>query len=338
MSWRHRSIHARLMSSFVLLVVVLLLLVVGAALVGFAYYEQHSLAAGAVRGRHLGAAALYAMALWLTSLLLALPLIHRLVKAVSDPLAELARRSQLVIAADAGTPPPRQDEVERLGESLNHMVDSLARSRDQLRALNARLQAVREEERTRIAREIHDELGQRLTAIKLDVARRYGEEAGDIAATLDQAVQAVREISWELRPSVLDTLGLTAAIEWLGEDFQRRMATRCKVSVPQPAPAVDADTATELFRICQELLTNITRHARASRVDIALTLAADELHLEVRDNGVGIAPGSAARPSLGLLGIRERAQRLGGRVRIASLPEIEGTRVSVAVPWRKETL
>lgn len=297
----------------------------------------------------LGIVALAALFLMGVLLLLALPVFHRLVRTVSDPLAQLARLSQVMTsigkAGGGGTAensPVSSDDVGRLGHSLNQMVDAIVerdhamqRSRDELRALTARLQAVREEERTRIAREIHDELGQRLTAIKLDVARLLGSSGEDgirLAAMLDETVKTVRDISWELRPSVLDALGLTAAIDYLAEDFQRRMATRCRVELPEQPPPVDGEIATHLFRICQELLTNVARHARASRVDIRFLAEGNTLQLEVTDNGVGIHATGAEHKSLGLLGIRERVHCLGGQLVIESAPDIEGTRVRVSVP------
>ncbi len=291
--------------------------------------------------------------------LIALPVFHRLVRTVSDPLLQLTRMSQLTSSLErggeamsevisrvgAGDTPLAEEvapvEIERLGDSFNRMLENIAKrdaqmrlSRDELRALNASLQAVRETERTRIAHEIHDELGQRLTAIKLDVARALPPTTADgahLATMLDETVKVVREISWELRPSVLDALGLTAAIEWLGEDFQRRMATRCKVEVPVPSPIIETEIATQLFRICQELLTNIARHAGASRVDIRFT-ADKELRLEVCDDGIGMKAYGLEQKSLGLLGIRERVHVLGGKLRIETVPQIAGTRVSVSVP------
>ena len=303
--------------------------------------------------------------------LIALPVFHRLVRTVSDPLSQLTRMSQLTSSLERGgeamsevisrvgagalhggmsaspsANTPSSDEIapveiERLGDSFNRMLENIARrdeqmrqSRDELRALNASLLAVRETERTRIAHEIHDELGQRLTAIKLDVARVLPPSTPDgahLATMLDETVKVVREISWELRPSVLDALGLIAAIEWLGEDFQRRMATRCKVEVPEPSPLIDTEIATQLFRICQELLTNIARHASASRVDIRFTVG-KELRLEVCDDGIGMKPNGLEQKSLGLLGIRERVHALGGKLKIETVPQIAGTRVSVSVP------
>ncbi len=294
---------------------------------------------------------------------IALPVFHRLVRTVSDPLAQLARFSQAMTPIEivpegdpkvvhnkhragaddtASSKTEVADEIGKLGNSLNRMVAALVKrdkamqdSRDALRKLTARLQSVREEERTRIAREIHDELGQRLTAIKLEASRLLesaGEDRIRLTGMIDETVKAVREISWELRPSVLDALGLTSAIEWLGEDFQRRMATRCRVEVADPPVVVGGDIATHLFRICQELLTNAARHARATRVDIRFVAKDGMLHLDIADNGVGMSATGFEQKSLGLLGIRERVHSLGGRVSIQTVPEFEGTRVSVVVP------
>lgn len=296
-----------------------------------------------------GAVVLFGVLLVAVFMFIALPVFHHIVGTISGPLGELARLSQLISThGDQGIRVriPYQDEVGRLGAAFNSMLDSLAqrdqslrKSRDQLRALNAHQQAIREEERTRIAHEIHDDLGQRLTALKLEIARHLGERNGSmdpealkIGCMVDDTVKAVREISWDLRPSVLDTLGLTAAIEWLGEDFQRRMATRCRVTVPTQELRVDPEVATHLFRICQELLTNVARHAQASRVEIRLE-AAQRLTLEVSDNGIGIQASSRGEKSLGLLGIRERTHRLGGVVTIDSTPEFQGTRVRVTTPY-----
>jgi signal transduction histidine kinase len=281
--------------------------------------------------------------------LIGLPLFYRTVGAISRPLAELARLSQLVSSrGDEGERmiAASEDEIGRMGTSFNRMLDSLAqrdvelrRSRDRLRELNDRQETIREDERTRIAREVHDELGQRLTALKLEAFRIIGgngaideAELSSLRVMFDQTVRIVREIAWELRPSVLDTLGLAAGIEWLGEDFQRRSATRCLVTLPDSALEVAPDVATHLFRICQELLTNVARHAEASRVNISLSFVADTLNLEVADNGVGLRPGVLESASLGLLGIRERVRRMGATMDIETKPVFQGTRIRIAVP------
>jgi len=219
--------------------------------------------------------------------------------------------------------------------------EDLQRSFEQLRALAARLQSVREEERTRVAREIHDELGQALTAIKLDLtallrdlpsdqepAVRHGQS---ILKLLDETIQSVRRIATDLRPGVLDDLGLVAAVEWAAEEFQARTGIKCRVSLPESDIAMDPEHATALFRIFQETLTNVARHANATQVNIRLVQNGD-LSLEVRDDGKGIREGQlSAGQSLGILGMRERALLLGGELTISGGPG-KGTIVKVRIP------
>lgn len=242
------------------------------------------------------------------------------------------------------------DEVGQLSISFNVMLDSLNRydikMREQaerlaqlvedLRALSARMRAVREEERTRISHEIHDELGQRLTALKYEVVRLEVGDAGKrVAQQIDELIRTVRVISWELRPSVLDSLGLVAAIEWQAQDFARRMGVRCSVDLPEDEPRLSAEMATDLFRVFQELLTNVSRHAQASRVDVLLEVTDASIFLEVKDDGRGIRPVDESRPSLGLLGMRERLERWGGRIDIGPAvqnPIPAGTRVVIEIP------
>ena len=212
---------------------------------------------------------------------------------------------------------------------------------DQLRALTAHVESVREDERTGIAREIHDVLGQELTALKMDLAwvarRAAGQDAlleklRDMAAATDEIIQQVRRISTELRPGVLDDLGLLAAVEWQAQEFEARTGTACTVKSDLGDVKLGRSVSTELFRIFQESLTNVARHAAARRVDVRLERAGEGLHMEVRDDGRGITHAETVDPrSLGLLGIRERARRLGGTAAIA--PGIaRGTVVSVQVP------
>ena len=159
----------------------------------------------------------------------------------------------------------------------------------------------------------------------------YENDQKRFGLMFDQAVQTVRKISWQLRPPVLDMLGLEAAISSLGEDFQRRAATRCRVVVPENHLLIDGDLATNLYRICQELLTNVQRHALASRVDIKLT-GGSEVVLTVADDGRGIDPEVIDGKSLGLLGIRERARRIGATLNIRTRPEFDGTCITITVP------
>jgi PAS domain S-box-containing protein len=211
---------------------------------------------------------------------------------------------------------------------------------DRLRALSERIDAAREDERTHIAREIHDELGQALTALKLDLAwvthRSQGEVRGrviDMAAATDALIDTVRRISSELRPGILDEIGLLAAIEWQGDEFSRRTQVPCVVRAEVGDLQLERNLATAVFRIFQEALTNITRHANATRVDVALRLERGHLRLEVADDGVGVPEISPRNSSLGLLGMRERARRCGGDCTVRRR-EPRGTIVSLSVPLR----
>jgi PAS domain S-box-containing protein len=220
--------------------------------------------------------------------------------------------------------------------------EALRRSREELRDLAARLQTVREEERTRIARELHDELGQALTGLKMDLAwvrGRLTRQQADLAERLqtlvtrvDGTVDAVRRLATELRPGVLDLLGLVAAIEWQAQEFGRRTGIETDLELHSDHSPVDDVRATTVFRILQEALTNVARHAAASRTRISFTQTRDQLRLEVADNGRGITPAElAGRRSLGLVGIRERAIGCGGELQIEGEPG-RGTMVRVRIP------
>jgi PAS domain S-box-containing protein len=220
---------------------------------------------------------------------------------------------------------------------------------EQLRDLSAHVESVREDERTGIAREIHDELGQALTALKMDLAwigRRISGDSAVSEMTLLEKVQAmsrmtdevihqVRRISAELRPGALDDLGLLAAIEWQASEFEQRTGALCLV---ESGVGLGDDSqlprhlATAAFRIFQEALTNVARHANATHVDVRLEIVGDRLRLEVCDDGKGITPGEAQSPkSLGLLGVRERARRLGGTATVRPGPS-GGTVVALELP------
>ena len=218
-------------------------------------------------------------------------------------------------------------------------------SEERLRALTSHFVTVREEERTHIAREIHDELGQVLTALKMDIAwlAKHLDDAALLEKTdamcqlVDDTIRTVRKIASGLRPEVLDDMGLVAAIGWQTTEFQKRAGVRCITSLPPDIVVPDADLATTVFRIFQELLTNVARHAHATRVDVELRQTADRLVLEVADNGVGIVGGDGEgnhKASLGLLGMQERARRLGGSVDILS-SRGAGTRVAVSIPMAR---
>ena len=218
----------------------------------------------------------------------------------------------------------------------------LRESELQLRALAARLISVREEERTRIAREIHDELGQVLTGLKMDVMwlrkhidkehKPLLEKTETMRRLIDSTMQVVRRISTGMRPEILDDMGLVAAIGWQAKEFQKRLGIRCRVELPAEHPELGSALATAVFRIFQEILTNIARHAGASSVSVQLGISKERLTLEVADDGSGIADGAVhARESLGLLGMQERAQLFGGEVEIRGTPG-HGTTVSLAIP------
>jgi signal transduction histidine kinase len=220
--------------------------------------------------------------------------------------------------------------------------ERLRESEDKLRRLAAHLISIREEERAHIAREIHDELGQVLTGLKMEVtwlARRLKEKplvekTDSMCALIDSSVQTVRKIATGLRPEMLDDMGLVAAVAWQVKEFQKRTGIRCRASLP-PEIKLDIDVSTTMFRIFQEILTNVARHSRATRVDIELEVGASEVALEVVDNGIGIQENELnARKSLGLLGMQERALLFGGDVSITGSAG-HGTRVSVTLPLRK---
>jgi PAS domain S-box-containing protein len=225
--------------------------------------------------------------------------------------------------------------------------EDLRVSHERLRALAARVQAIREEESTRLAREIHDVLAQELTSLKVDVTvltRLLDQSPAEfdrilaceklrgMTVTTDTAIQAVQKIATELRPVVLDSLGLCAAIEWQVKEFQAHTGIRCQARLPSKDPPLDRDGSTALFRILQESLTNVARHAAATAVEVLLQCQAGYVILAIQDNGRGIQESQADAPgALGLLGLRERALLLGGRCDISGRPG-EGTRVEARLP------
>jgi len=222
----------------------------------------------------------------------------------------------------------------------------LRNSRDQLRALAAKLQSVREEERKLITRDIHDELGQALTGFKMDLAwiraRLATEDASsrsqilqkiaEMGALVDNTANTIRKLCTELRPGILDDLGLTAAIEWQAREFTKRTGIRCAVTTQAEKLALDPNQTTAAFRIFQEILTNVARHAQASRVNVRLESTGKELVLEASDNGRGIRETEiGGTKSLGLVGMRERALLLGGALELRGVPG-KGTTVTVRLP------
>ncbi|HUL46832.1 MAG TPA: response regulator [Steroidobacteraceae bacterium] len=218
----------------------------------------------------------------------------------------------------------------------------LKASEESLRALAAHLQSVREEEWTRIARELHDRLGQELTALKMDlswIAGRLPADAGPLLARLqsmsgliDITMESVRQIVSRLRADIVDQLGLTAALAWQADEFQRRSGIRCHVTLPAAAVQLDRPRSTALFRICQELLTYVARHSDATRVEVALRPEGRRVMLAVEDNGRGIDGEAAASPkSPGLMGVRARLLPFGGQVDVNGAHG-KGTLVRVTLP------
>ena len=226
----------------------------------------------------------------------------------------------------------------------------LQQTMEQLRALSTRLENLREEERTRISREIHDHLGQLLTALKLEIhsmrsrVAAVGEteirgqlthKIGTATELLNELIRSVQKIASELRPGVLDRLGLEAAIESEAQAFEGRTGIKCECSLPTETMDLPAEFATGVFRIVQEILTNVARHSQATEVMICLSYRAGNLVLEAEDNGVGIKESDLANDkSLGLLGMRERATLLGGTIQFRGMQR-EGTLVTLQLPLPK---
>jgi PAS domain S-box-containing protein len=220
--------------------------------------------------------------------------------------------------------------------------EELIQKTEQLRSLTSKLQFIREEERTMIAREIHDELGQALTVLKIQttlLTKRLDDEQVEIkekltsiSELLDKTITSVQKITTKLRPGILDELGLVAAIEWQTQDFQERTGIKCDVNLIKEELSIEREKSTALFRIFQEALTNVARHANANRIKVDLMEFKNKLILEIIDNGKGITRNQITDPqSLGLLGMKERALIFGGTVEIKSTMK-SGTSVKAEIP------
>jgi len=247
-----------------------------------------------------------------------------------------------------GRPLRAAGALRDITESKN-VRERLTRSLYQLRALARRLQTVREEERTGIAREVHDVLGQEMTGLKLDVqwildrvsSARSLEDVAPVRdkltamkQQLEQVIQTIRRISTDLRPAVLDAFGLVAALEWQAADFERRAGIPCVFRSNEEDVEMDEGRATAVFRIFQEALTNVARHARATRVEAELKVQGDTLELRVSDNGIGVSREKvAASRSLGLLGMQERALMFDGHLEVEGAPG-RGTTVRLIMPLK----
>ncbi|HKE57453.1 MAG TPA: PAS domain S-box protein, partial [Pyrinomonadaceae bacterium] len=224
----------------------------------------------------------------------------------------------------------------------------LERSHQQLRSLSAHLQSLRERERTDLARELHDALGQPLTSIKIDISLlqkklstatpgtlpTLNDKLNEITELLNETIASVKALSTELRPGVLDKFGLVAAMEWQCEEFSRRSGIECRCSVPVKELPLATEVSTALFRVLQEALTNVVRHSQADQVKVELTADDSTVSLTVADNGTGITEQQLRSPtSLGLLGMRERVEFLGGTLSIEGKQD-HGTTVRVSTPLK----
>ncbi|MCJ7547981.1 MAG: PAS domain S-box protein [Deltaproteobacteria bacterium] len=310
---------------------------------------------------------------------------NSMVKVIGKPFSEIVDRPYWEVVHDVSKPPKecllesvrkshrRETEVfTRANRWLNATIDpmldddghllgavhilsditermsveeELHKSREELRNLTVYLESVREQERTSIAREIHDELAQSLTALKMDLAwldNKFPrdqipllEKIHSMSELIDSIIQTVKRISAALRPGILDDLGLVAAIEWQAEEFQNRTGIKCRFAVNPDDLTVDQDRTTAIFRIFQETLTNIARHAGASLVSVELLKEAGLLILRVIDNGTGITEEQIHdSKSFGLIGMRERVHPWGGLVNIKGIPG-QGTTVEVRIPLKK---
>jgi signal transduction histidine kinase len=262
----------------------------------------------------------------------------RLVDAIAQQAGIAIENAELLVAMQQFNEELERRVAERTAQ-LKLASDNLRSSREELRALSLHLQRVREQEGARISREIHDELGQALTALKMDLSaltrrerRAKGSPAMHRALTMvDHMIASVRRIATDLRPQILDDLGLVPAIEWQTQEFAARTRIRCRVRFTGRPGRLDAERSTALFRMFQEALTNIARHAEATQVQIRLAIGRATVRLDVRDNGHGMREPRSRRTGLGLVGMRERAAAFGGNVVINS-GSSQGTHVRIRIP------
>lgn len=255
----------------------------------------------------------------------------------------LGLRQYDVVAAQLTDPDgtPSMLSVLRDVTERNRFEQELRRSRERMRELAAHLESAREQERAGIARELHDELGQMLTALKMDlswVSRHDGqapahvhEKVSAMIAMVDTTIRTVQRISSELRPGILDDLGLAAALEWLARTFEEKSGIPCDIELDESV-ALGAGASTALFRICQESLTNVLRHSGATRASVTLARRGSSISLSVGDNGCGVtAEETESAMSFGFIGMRERARGIGGQLAVTGSPG-NGTTVEATVP------
>ncbi len=234
-----------------------------------------------------------------------------------------------------------KDTTERIKVEL-----ALKKSEKNLRNLARHMELVRENERTSIAREIHDELGQSLTALKMDIywlQKKFAhtdnelkKKTDSMIGLTDQTIQTVKKISSELRPGLLDDLGLIPAIEWQAEEFQKRFGIKCDLQIESEDIPIDLQGSTALFRIFQETLTNVARHSQATKLKVSLVEKNGQIEMTIKDNGIGINADQISNPkSFGLMGIKERILALGGESLIQGTKD-KGTIVTVHIPIVKK--
>jgi signal transduction histidine kinase len=252
---------------------------------------------------------------------------------------QLQRQKQELEQLNLDLQEQRKQDLEHISER-KQAEEALRQSREELRQLASYQERIKEDERKRIAREIHDELGQNLLALRIDIAMlhartgashpRLNKKVHAVLEHIDSTMKAMRAIINNLRPTVLD-LGLNAAIEWQVKEFQRRTGIACELLMPEVELTVDDNRATALFRILQESLNNVFRHARASKTKIEVSCVGERLFMTVSDNGVGIFPDCRRKAnSFGLVGIKERISTLGGELKIETA-EDAGTSLTVSI-------
>lgn len=251
-------------------------------------------------------------------------------------------RRNVVVLRDVTERVRMQRELRLSLVSQKRVEAQLRESRDSLRELSAALQSIREEEKTRIARELHDELGQMLTALKMEAAAIASDlspqqtdlmkRAQGMKQMIDQTVASVRRISADMRPMMLDNLGLAPTLEWLTNDIASRAGLAIELAMPEGDLGASGDAATAIFRIVQEALTNVVRHAQASKVKVDIARTGGDVRVRVSDDGCGLSEVDQRKArSFGLLGMRERAYVLGGGFSIRGKPG-KGTTVEATIP------
>jgi signal transduction histidine kinase len=284
------------------------------------------------------------------------PIIPKILQSKVAVFVELAKKNLQLQYQTAQLAKLNSELQEQRKQDLEHInerklaEEALRQSQEELRQLASYQERIKEDERKRIAREIHDELGQNLLALRIDVSLLHtrtgnthpilNRKVNVVLDHIDSTMKAMRLIINNLRPTVLD-LGLNAAFEWQVKDFQRRTGIICELLMPEEELVLDDERATALFRILQESLNNILRHAKATCARIELVHDNARLTMKVADNGVGMYPGCRRKAnSFGLVGMKERVSTLGGELRIENGPEKEkekekGTTIMVSIPFER---